>query len=175
MACWIWATMNQKVIVFDLAARAEGTLALGQALSGTLNSLSREPFFSANSWLCWALPPTHTPALKASCWQPELFLLVRVHSEFCHPNRLPNFRLLARWLPFRHKLQSVQSMGLKHGLISFDQEPVLINAYTDYHCFEPQFFRWLVLVGKLPKSGMGQSVSSVIFLHMSGTYLCSMD
>lgn len=60
MACWIWATMNQKVIVFDLAARAEGTLALGQALSGILNSLSREPFFSANSWLCWALHPPHT-------------------------------------------------------------------------------------------------------------------
>lgn len=162
MARWIWATMSQKVIVFDLAAIAEGTLALGQALSGTLNSLSREPFFSANSWLCWASPQLwrlHADSLNSFSW------CVCILSFIIQTGFLISDYWQGDWLPFRHKLHSVQSVGLKHGLISFDQEPVLIHAYTYCHCFETQYFRWPVSVGKLPKSGMGQSVSTVIFLH----------
>lgn len=56
----IWATMSQNIVVFDLAAIVEGILALGQALSGTLNSLSREPFFLPTLGFAELPPPTHT-------------------------------------------------------------------------------------------------------------------
>lgn len=46
--------------MFDLAVIAEGTLALGQALSGTLNSLSREPFFLPTLGFAELSPYTHT-------------------------------------------------------------------------------------------------------------------